>query len=269
MHQIYAQPEKSLMYFNGKPAIGVAVSMVPGGDNTVLGKNLQKVVEQEKSNLPLGMDIGLVADQPSVVVNSIGEFTKSLIEAIVIVMIVSLISLGLWRGIVLAFCIPVVVCASFIFMKWQGIDLHIVSLGSLIVSLGLLVDDAIIVIEMIQVKLENGLGRMEAAQTAYKSCAKPMLAGTLITAAGFIPVGFSKGSTAEYVGAFFFVIAATLILSWLTSIFVSPVLGYKFIRINTEKKKTHSLVYQKKLQTKHMKYFINGLHIAYVSNEPS
>lgn len=255
VHQVYAQPEKSLMYFNGKPAIGVAVSMVPGGDNTVLGKNLQKVVEQEKSNLPLGMDIGLVADQPSVVVNSIGEFTESLIEAIVIVMIASFISLGLWSGIVLALCIPVVVCASFIFMKWQGIDLHIVSLGSLIVSLGLLVDDAIIVIEMMQVKLEKGLGRMEAAQAAYKSCAKPMLAGTLITAAGFIPVGFSKGPTAEYVGAFFFVIAATLILSWLTSIFVSPVLGYKFIRINTEKKENAFSRVSKKVADKTYEIF--------------
>ena len=108
-------------------------------------------------------------------------------------MAASFLSLGFWSGIVLALCIPVVVCASFIYMKWQGIDLHIVSLGTLIVSLGLLVDDAIIVIEMMQVKLEEGMDRLAAAQAAYKGCAKPMLAGTLITAAGFIPVGFAQG----------------------------------------------------------------------------
>lgn len=201
--QMYADPETSLMYFNGKPAVGIAVSMAPGGNNLVLGKNLEKEIEKEKSELPAGLDIEQVADQPSVVNDSIHEFTKSLLEAIVIVMAASFLSLGFWSGIVLALCIPVVVCASFIYMKWQGIDLHIVSLGTLIVSLGLLVDDAIIVIEMMQVKLEEGMDRLAAAQAAYKGCAKPMLAGTLITAAGFIPVGFAAGQTAEYVGAFF------------------------------------------------------------------
>lgn len=236
--QMYADPETSLMYFNGKPAVGIAVSMAPGGNNLVLGKNLEKEVEKEKSELPAGLDIEQVADQPSVVNDSIHEFTKSLLEAIVIVMAASFLSLGFWSGIVLALCIPVVVCASFIYMKWQGIDLHIVSLGTLIVSLGLLVDDAIIVIEMMQVKLEEGMDRLAAAQAAYKGCAKPMLAGTLITAAGFIPVGFAAGQTAEYVGAFFWVIASTLLLSWVASIFVSPVLGYRFIRVKAGEKKS-------------------------------
>lgn len=236
--QMYADPETSLMYFNGKPAVGIAVSMAPGGNNLVLGKNLEKEIEKEKSELPAGLDIEQVADQPSVVNDSIHEFTKSLLEAIVIVMAASFLSLGFWSGIVLALCIPVVVCASFIYMKWQGIDLHIVSLGTLIVSLGLLVDDAIIVIEMMQVKLEEGMDRLAAAQAAYKGCAKPMLAGTLITAAGFIPVGFAAGQTAEYVGAFFWVIASTLLLSWVASIFVSPVLGYRFIRVKTGEKKS-------------------------------
>lgn len=236
--QMYADPETSLMYFNGKPAVGIAVSMAPGGDNLVLGKNLEKEIEKEKSELPAGLDIEQVADQPSVVNDSIHEFTKSLLEAIVIVMAASFLSLGFWSGIVLALCIPVVVCASFIYMKWQGIDLHIVSLGTLIVSLGLLVDDAIIVIEMMQVKLEEGMDRLAAAQAAYKGCAKPMLAGTLITAAGFIPVGFAAGQTAEYVGAFFWVIASTLLLSWVASIFVSPVLGYRFIRVKAGEKKS-------------------------------
>lgn len=236
--QMYADPETSLMYFNGKPAVGIAVSMAPGGNNLVLGKNLEKEIEKEKAELPAGLDIEQVEDQPSVVNDSIHEFTKSLLEAIVIVMAASFLSLGFWSGIVLALCIPVVVCASFIYMKWQGIDLHIVSLGTLIVSLGLLVDDAIIVIEMMQVKLEEGMDRLAAAQAAYKGCAKPMLAGTLITAAGFIPVGFAAGQTAEYVGAFFWVIASTLLLSWVASIFVSPVLGYRFIRVKAGEKKS-------------------------------
>lgn len=236
--QMYADPETSLMYFNGKPAVGIAVSMAPGGNNLVLGKNLEKEIEKEKAELPAGLDIEQVADQPSVVNDSIHEFTKFLLEAIVIVMAASFLSLGFWSGIVLALCIPMVVCASFIYMKWQGIDLHIVSLGTLIVSLGLLVDDAIIVIEMMQVKLEEGMDRLAAAQAAYKGCAKPMLAGTLITAAGFIPVGFAAGQTAEYVGAFFWVIASTLLLSWVASIFVSPVLGYRFIRVKAGEKKS-------------------------------
>ena len=236
--QMYADPETSLMYFNGKPAVGIAVSMAPGGNNLVLGKNLEREIEKEKAELPAGLDIEQVADQPSVVNDSIHEFTKSLLEAIVIVMAASFLSVGFWSGIVLALCIPVVVCASFIYMKWQGIDLHIVSLGTLIVSLGLLVDDAIIVIEMMQVKLEEGMDRLAAAQAAYKGCAKPMLAGTLITAAGFIPVGFAAGQTAEYVGAFFWVIASTLLLSWVASIFVSPVLGYRFIRVKAGEKKS-------------------------------
>ena len=235
--QTYTTPESSLFYFNGKPAIGIAVSMRVGGNNLTLGDNLNREIQRSKTDLPAGMDIGLVADQPKVVNESIHDFTESLLEAIVIVMAASFLSLGLWSGIVLALCIPVVVCATFLFMKWQGIDLHIVSLGALIVSLGLLVDDAIIVIEMMQVKLEEGMDRLSAAEAAYKSCAKPMLAGTLITAAGFIPVGMAEGQTSEYCAALFWVIAAALLLSWVASIFVSPVLGYKFIQVKTKEEK--------------------------------
>lgn len=235
--QTYTTPESSLFYFKGKPAIGIAVSMRVGGNNLTLGDNLNREIERSKADLPAGMDIGLVADQPKVVNESIHDFTESLLEAIVIVMAASFLSLGLWSGIVLALCIPVVVCATFLFMKWQGIDLHIVSLGALIVSLGLLVDDAIIVIEMMQVKLEEGMDRLSAAEAAYKSCAKPMLAGTLITAAGFIPVGMAEGQTSEYCAALFWVIAAALLLSWVASIFVSPVLGYKFIQVKTKEEK--------------------------------
>lgn len=187
--QTYTTPESSLFYFNGKPAIGIAVSMRVGGNNLTLGDNLNREIERSKADLPAGMDIGLVADQPKVVNESIHDFTESLLEAIVIVMAASFLSLGLWSGIVLALCIPVVVCATFLFMKWQGIDLHIVSLGA------------------------------------------------LITAAGFIPVGMAEGQTSEYCAALFWVIAAALLLSWVASIFVSPVLGYKFIQVKTKEEK--------------------------------
>lgn len=235
--QSYADPETSLMYFNGKPSIGIAISMAPGGNNLTLGKNLTKELDTMMPSLPAGLDVSLVADQPSVVNNSIGEFTRSLAEAIVIVLAVSFLSLGVRSGIVVALCIPVVVCATFIFMKMKGIDLHIVSLGALIVSLGLLVDDAIIVIEMMQVKLEEGYKRLEAAEAAYKSCARPMLSGTLITAAGFIPVGLATGSVTEYCNALFWVVAAALLLSWVASVLVSPVLGYEIIKLGKENPK--------------------------------
>lgn len=227
--QTYTDPETALMYFNGRPAVGVAVSMSPGGDNLKLGENLAAAAEEMQRDFPAGLSVELVADQPKVVNDSIREFTEALMEALVIVMAVSFFSLGLRSGLVLALCVPVVVCASFLFMVYKGIDLHIVSLGSLIVSLGLLVDDAIIVIEMMQVKLEEGADRMEAAEGAYKACALPMLAGTLITAAGFLPVALAEGQTAEYTSSLFWVIAGTLILSWLASIFISPVLGYRLI----------------------------------------
>ena len=244
--QTYTDPESSLMYFDGKPAVGIAISMKDGGNVLILGKNLQAKVDAMQKNLPVGLNISLVADQPKVVNNSIGEFTEALVEALIIVMAASLFSLGLRSGMVLAMCVPVVVCSSFLFMKIKGIDLHIVSLGSMIVSLGLLVDDAIIVIEMMQVKLEHGAGRMEAAEGAYKACAAPMLAGTLITASGFIPVALAEGQTTEYTNSLFWVIASTLILSWIASIFVSPVLGYRFIKLGKTspwKHKLHDISY--------------------------
>lgn len=241
VRQTYEEPASPTMYFNGKPAVGVAISMKTGGDNLALGENLEKEIETLKEDFPVGLDVSLVANQPEVVRKSINQFTKALLEALCIVMAASFLSLGLRSGIVLAMCIPVVVCSSFLFMAYKGIDLHIVSLGSLIVSLGLLVDDAIIVIEMMQVKLEHGAGRMEAAESAYNACALPMLAGTLVTAAGFIPVALSGGMTAEYTNSLFWVIASTLILSWLASIFVSPVLGYQFIKVGKTSKWKHAL----------------------------
>ena len=207
-----------------------------GGNNLTLGDNLNREIERSKADLPAGMDIGLVADQPKVVNESIHDFTESLLEAIVIVMAASFLSLGLWSGIVLALCIPVVVCATFLFMKCQGIDLHIVSLGALIVSLGLLVDDAIIVIEMMQVKLEEGMDRLSAAEAAIRAAQSRCSPGRSSRRRASSP-SMAEGQTSEYCAALFWVIAAALLLSWVASIFVSPVLGYKFIQVKTKKEK--------------------------------
>lgn len=233
----YATPQDALMYFNGKPAIGIALAMADGGNNLVLGENLDKHLSQIKENLPLGIEISQVSNQPKVVKDSIHEFTKSLFEAIIIVLFVSFISLGVRSGIVVALCIPMVVCATFISMYLANISLHIVSLGALIISLGLLVDDAIIVVEMMTVKLEEGMDRFHAASFAYKATAFPMLSGTLITCAGFMPVGLATGMVAEFTKTLFYVVGIALLLSWIASVMVSPVLGYELIkRVKPEKK---------------------------------
>jgi len=226
----YAEPMEPKMYYNGQPAIGLALSMEKGGNILTLGENLDKTINQIKQELPLGLEINQVLYQPEVVKASIGEFVKSLWEAIVIVLIVSFLSLGIRSGIVVALCIPLVIAGIFVCMQIWGIDLHKVSLGALIISLGLLVDDAIIAVEMMTVKLEQGWDRFEAACYAYKATAFPMLTGTLITCAGFIPIGFSKGSASEFTSSIFTVVTIALLLSWLVSVLVTPLLGYKLIR---------------------------------------
>ena len=225
----YAEPAEPKMFFNGLPAVGIAVSMEEGGNILTLGENLQAIQSQIKQILPLGMELHQVSNQPRVVENSIKEFVKSLWEAIVIVLIVSFISLGYRSGVVVALCIPLVIAGIFVCMRIWGIDLHKVSLGALIISLGLLVDDAIIAIEMMTVKLEQGWGRFEAACYAYTATAFPMLTGTLITCAGFIPIGFAKGSAAEFTGSLFSVVTISLLISWLVSVIVTPLLGYKMV----------------------------------------
>lgn len=225
----YSDPPDPQFFHNSKPSIGIAISMQKGGNILHLGKNLQETLHTLKQDLPLGMDIDVVTTQPEMVQNSIGEFTSSLFEAIIIVLVVSFISLGVRSGIVVALCIPLVIAATFIFMSIFSIDLHKISLGALIISLGLLVDDAIIAIEMMIVKLEQGWSRFEAACHAYTVTSFPMLTGTLITCAGFIPVGFSKGSPSEFVGSLFTVITISLIISWFVSVLIAPMLGYRFI----------------------------------------
>lgn len=226
----YAEPADPKMFFNGQPAIGVAVSMEEGGNILTLGENLGRAVESVRRELPLGLEIWQVSDQPKVVEASISDFVNSLREAVVIVLFVSFLSLGLRTGMVVALCIPLVIAGVFLAMEILGIDLHKVSLGALIISLGLLVDDAIIAVEMMAVKLEEGYERFQAACYAYTVTAIPMLTGTLITCAGFIPVGFSKGMAAEFTKALFPVIVLALLISWTVSVIVAPLFGYKLIR---------------------------------------
>ena len=226
----YEEPAEPKMFFNGRPAIGIALSMEKGGNILSLGKNLEQMLAAIQKDLPLGLEINEVANQPEVVKESIGEFTKSLGEAVAIVLLISLLSLGVRSGLVVALCIPLVLAAVFVCMAIAGIDLHKISLGALIISLGLLVDDAIIAIEMMIVKLEQGWSRFDAACHAYTVTAFPMLSGTLITCAGFIPVGFSKGSASEFVGSLFSVITISLVISWFVSVLVTPLLGYFFVK---------------------------------------
>ncbi len=237
----YIEPMEPKMYFNGQPALGIAVSMEKGGNILTLGTDLDKTIAKIRHDLPLGLEINQVSSQPEVVKKSIDEFVKSLKEAIVIVLIVSFLSLGVRSGVVVALCIPLVIAGIFVGMKMFSIDLHKVSLGALIMSLGLLVDDAIIAVEMMTVKLEQGWERFDAACYAYKATAIPMLTGTLITCAGFIPVGFSKGSSAEFTSSLFTVITISLLISWFVSVLVTPLLGYKLIKPKHTAGKEHDI----------------------------
>ena len=241
----YAEPAEPKMYFNGEPAVGIAVSMRPGGNILTLGKDLQKKIAALKDDLPLGLEIHQVSDQPQVVAESIDDFVDTLREAVIIVLAVSFLTLGLRTGFVVACCIPLVLTGVFLFMYGAGIDLQKVSLGALIISLGLLVDDEIIAVEMMSVKLEEGLDRFSAASHAFRATALPMLTGTLITCAGFIPVAFSKGMAAEFCASLFPVIAAALLLSWVVSVMVAPLLGYHIIRIKPKRdEKGEALLHQ-------------------------
>jgi multidrug efflux pump len=225
----YEDPPSFLMRFNGKQVIGLAVSMAEGGDILALGQQLETVMDSVKAQLPAGIEVEKVADQPHVVTESIGEFTRSLLEALAIVLVVSFVSLGLRTGIVVALSVPLVLAITFVVMKVVGIDLHRISLGALIIALGLLVDDAIIAVEMMAVKLEEGWDRVSAASYAYTSTAFPMLTGTLVTAVGFVPVGFAKSSAGEYTGAIFWVVGIALIVSWITAVIFTPFLGHALL----------------------------------------
>ena len=224
-------PPDPKMFYNGAPAVGIAVSMEDGGNILALGTHLKELTAAIQQDLPLGAELHEVSNQPAVVQSSIHDFVETLALAIIIVLAVSFLSLGFRTGLVVAGCIPLVLAGTFVFMYLLGIDLHKVSLGALIIALGLLVDDAIIAVEMMSVQLERGMGRFDAACYAFTQTAKPMLTGTLITCAGFIPVAFSKGMASEFCAALFPVIGIALVLSWIVSVMVAPLFGYYLIRI--------------------------------------
>jgi len=232
----YVEPAEPKMFYNGQEAIGIAVSMESGGNILTLGDNLNNIVANVKKDLPLGLEINQVSDQPLVVKEAISDFISTLREAIIIVLAVSFLSLGWRTGLVVACCIPLVLTGVFCAMQIMSIDLQKVSLGALIIALGLLVDDAIIAVEMMSVKLEEGCDRFSAACYAYSATAMPMLTGTLITCAGFIPVAFSKGMAAEFTKALFPVIGIALLISWVVSVMVAPLFGYKLIKVKVHKK---------------------------------
>ena len=231
----YKDPSSPQFYYEGKPAIGIAISMDAGANNIEFGEAIDNKLKEFKTTIPAGLNLDQVSNQPHIVKESIGDFSQSLFEAIAIVLLVSFASLGIRTGVVVALTIPVVVSTVFVLMYENGIYLHKVSLGALILSLGLLVDDAIIVVEMMSVKLEEGFNHWRAATFAYESTAFPMLSGTLITCAGFLPLALAEGMVAEFTKSLSIVVFLALVLSWIASVLVSPVLGYKIIENKAEK----------------------------------
>ena len=239
----YADPPISYMRSRGKPAIGLAVSMIATGDVLQLGADLKAAMARLKAGLPLGIEFEQVSDQPAVVKDSVGEFMRSLLEAVGIVLVVSFLSLGARTGLVVALTIPLVLAATFLAMRFFAIDLHRISTGALIISLGLLVDDAMIAVEMMARKLEEGFDKVRAATFAYTSTALPMLSGTIITAAGFLPIATAKSTTGEYTFAIFAVTTIALIISWFAAVTVTPFLGAWLLKEHKLAGETHHDVY--------------------------
>lgn len=235
----YENPPATRVRHQGKQVIALGVSMAKGGDIIALGKNLKAATAAIQAELPAGIEMAQIQNQPEAVSNSVGEFIKVLIEAVVVVLAVSFVSLGLhtkplrldvWPGLVVAITIPLVLAVTFLIMFYWGVGLHKISLGALIIALGLLVDDAIIAVEMMVHKLEEGYDKMRAATAAYEITAMPMLTGTLITAAGFLPIGMARSSVGEYTFAIFAVTAAALLISWVVSVYFVPYLGQWLLR---------------------------------------
>ncbi|MFN4264399.1 MAG: efflux RND transporter permease subunit [Aquabacterium sp.] len=230
----YETPATTKVRHQGKSVVALGISMAKGGDIIALGKNLNIEVERIRTELPVGIELEQVQDQPKAVSKSVGEFVKVLIEAVVVVLAVSFVSLGLhtkplrldiWPGMVVAITIPLVLAVTFLVMYYWGVGLHKISLGALIIALGLLVDDAIIAVEMMVHKLEDGYDKVSAATAAYDLTAMPMLTGTLITAVGFLPIGMAQSGVGEYTFAIFAVTAAALLISWVVSVYFVPYLG--------------------------------------------
>jgi multidrug efflux pump subunit AcrB len=239
----FVDPATVKVHHQGQPVIALGVSMAKGGDIIVLGKSLQVATARIEQTLPAGVSLVQVQDQPKAVTKSVGEFVRVLIEAVLIVLVVSFVSLGLHKGgrygwyvdmrpgLVVAITIPLVLSMTFLAMHYWGIGLHKISLGSLIIALGLLVDDAIIAVEMMVRKMEEGYDRVRAATFAYEVTAMPMLTGTLITAAGFLPIGMAKSTVGEYTFAIFAVTVIALVLSWWVSVYFVPYLGTLLLQV--------------------------------------
>lgn len=225
----YEDPPAFIVRHNRKPAVGVAVAMSEGTNVLVLGENLKRAVAAFKQEIPAGVIVNQISNQPRVVEESVGEFLKSFVEALAIVLVVSFLSLGWRTGIVVALSVPLVLTIVFTIMFAMGMNLDRITLGALIIALGLLVDDAIIAIEMMVVKMEQGVDRIKAATFAWESTAFPMLTGTLVTAAGFLPVGFAKSTAGEYAGNIFWVVGIALVVSWFVAVIFTPYLGAKLL----------------------------------------
>ena len=239
IRRAYVDPPGVMVRHQGKEVIALGIAMAKGGDIIELGKSLREATAAIQAELPLGITLMQMQDQPAAVARSVGEFVRVLAEAVVIVLAVSFISLGLhlkpfrldiWPGLVVGITIPLVLAITFVTMYYWGVGLHKISLGSLIIALGLLVDDAIIAVEMMVRKLEEGYDKMRAATFAYDVTAMPMLTGTLITAAGFLPIGMAKSVTGEYTFAIFAVTSAALLISWFVSVYFVPYLGARLLR---------------------------------------
>jgi multidrug efflux pump subunit AcrB len=221
----YTDPPKPLFRYNGQPAIGLAIAMRDGGNIQSFGKALHDRMTASTGQLPVGVGVHVVSDQAEVVEKAVGGFTSALFEAVVIVLVVSFISLGVRAGLVVACSIPLVLAMVFVFMEYSGITMQRISLGALIIALGLLVDDAMITVEMMVTRLEKGDSREQAATYAYHSTAFPMLTGTLVTVAGFVPIGLNASSAGEYTFTLFAVIAVAMLVSWAVAVVFAPVIG--------------------------------------------
>lgn len=235
----YVDPPKPLFRYSGKPAIGLAIAMKKGGNVQEFGKDLHARMEAATADLPIGVGVNNVSDQAQVVEKAVGGFTSALFEAVVIVLIVSFISLGMRAGLVVACSIPLVLAMVFVFMEYSGITMQRISLGALIIALGLLVDDAMITVEMMVSRLEMGDSKEQAATFAYTSTAFPMLTGTLVTVAGFVPIGLNASSAGEYTFTLFAVIAVAMLVSWVVAVLFAPVIGVHILSEKVKKKDEH------------------------------
>ena len=245
----YVDPPTSLFRFNGKPAIGLAIGMKTGGNLLAFGESLEKTMGNIIQELPIGVSVEKVSDQPKVVEGAVGGFTKALFEAVAIVLAISFISLGMRAGMVVAVAIPLVLAITFLVMLYTGISLQRISLGALIIALGLLVDDAMIAVEMMVARLEAGDSLRSAATYVYSSTAFPMLTGTLVTVAGFIPVAFNKSSAGEFTFTLFVVIAVSLVVSWVVAVLFTPLIGVTILPKTMKKHAEHKGRFAKAFST--------------------